>query len=40
MIPDIVIQMSSARIGTPVWITSGMGHWQEMTKITDVTDYY
>jgi len=40
MIPGIVIQMSPAGIGTPVWIASDIGHWQGMTKITNNIDYY
>jgi len=39
-IPGIVIQMSSVGVGTPVWIASGMGHWQGMSKITNDIEYY
>ena len=40
MILGIMIRMSPTEIGTPVWIASGMGHWQGMTKITNDTEYH
>ena len=40
MIPCIVNEISPAEVGIPVWIVSGMGHWQGMTKITNDTGYY
>ena len=40
MIPGIVIWTSPTRVGTLVWIASGKGHWQEMTKIINDTGYY
>jgi len=40
MLPRILIQMSLAGVGTPMWIASVRGCWQRMTKITNDTDYY
>jgi len=40
MIPGIVIWMSPTGVGTLVWIVSGRGCWQGMTKITNDIDYY
>ena len=35
-----MIRMSSARVGTQLWIANGMRHLQEMTKITYDIDIY
>jgi len=35
-----MIQMSPARVGTPVWIAGGICHWKGMTKITNDAYYY
>jgi len=40
MISGIMIRMSPTEVGTLVWIANGIKHWQGMTKITNVTDFY